>query len=603
MNDPRIPKPGPRSTRPPRKFTRARWLILIGVVAAAAVGFAVLPAFRHGVGRRKEEKRLDRARGFFKSGELKRAFLDAKSALDADPQSIEANRLIAQVIEASGEKGALNWRLRLRSLTADDPENLIALAKDAIEASEPGKAADALGALKPEHRTGALFHEVSALLAEATGDTAGAEAHWQQASAADPASTHYRVRLAAVQLKSKDPATRTTALQSLDAITDGTSGALAAIRVLLADARGYDHPVRIRRLAEKLGAAPGATLTDRLTRLSALLQVGATETHGEITTLLASAGDRPADLYQILLWMSDHDLALLAADWLKRQPAEDLSRPPACIAVAQIHVKTFAWKALQEFTDAASWGDLDYLRRAYSAQALEHLDDPAASEQEWKNAVAAARTANSPERLERLALLAQSWRWQARLEELCWELGKNPHAPKWPLDVLWAKAAAKLDASLLQQVAGLIMKADPQSVSARNNYLFLSLLTRSDEGNPHQSVRRLHEENPGNSPVAVTHALSLYLQNHPQEALDTLAGLTDAELHNPDAGFAFYKGLFLIACDRAPEAEPYLQLASGRIALDEEKSLLTREKAAAKARAEEAAKKSALNRTQAQQGN
>jgi hypothetical protein len=134
-------------------------------------------------------------------------------------------------------------------------------------------------------------------------------------------------------------------------------------------------------------------------------------------------------------------------------------------------------------------GELDYLRRAFRANALEHTDEAEEGAAEWKHAVAAARSAaDGLARLERLAGTAQSWRWEQRAEDIFWELAKTGHSPRWVLDALWALAASRTDTEQLQQVAGYLAKADPRSVTARNNYTFLCLLTHSQEGDPHRAA-------------------------------------------------------------------------------------------------------------------
>jgi Tfp pilus assembly protein PilF len=580
--------------RPALKWTgrergSVRWIIFAAVLVCLVGGYFLTPAAKRRVSRWNEERRLERAREHLKKGDYKHAFLDAKGTLDANPQSVEANRLIAKTLEAGGTPGALGWRLRLQSLRGDDAENLLALANDALEAGEVGTAVRAIESLKSADRSGAVFHEISARLATAQDDAKSAEAHWAEACRIDPHVDRYQINLAALRLNAKEPEARATALATLREIAGKPASGVLALRVLLADAKKFDHPDRVRKLADELVAAPGATFEDKLRRLDILRRIRARESSACLAELLTTAESNPNELYQLLSWMNQNDLAMFASEWLAGKSQDMLLKPPVCIGVAQIYVKIAEWKKLSEWADLASWGELDFLRRAFLANALEHLEEAEDGAAEWKHAVSAARSASDGQaRLERLASTAQSWRWEQRAEDIFWELAQTGHSPRWVLDALWAIAASRTDTAQLQQVAGYLAKADPKSVTARNNYAFLCLLTHSQEGDPHRAAEALHAENPDNSAVAVTYALSLYQQNQADKAVDALSNLKPEELNNPNAGFSFYKAVFLIAADRGAEAEEFLRLSANRSSLPEEKAILLREKAAAAKRIEEA---------------
>ena len=140
------------------------------------------------------------------------------------------------------------------------------------------------------------------------------------------------------------------------------------------------------------------------------------------------------------------------------------------------------------------------------------------------------------------------------------------------------------DTAKMQKVAGLIAKADPGGVTPRNNYTFLSLLLRTEEGNPHPAAENLHTENPANPVVATTYALSLFQQGKTGKALAVMSALKPEDLRSPLA--AFYYGVFLIADGRADEAVEYVQIGLKRSLLPEEQAILARVKEAAAKQAE-----------------
>lgn len=580
-------RPSTWTATKPRKWGR---IILLSILACILGGYFAAPLVKRRFSSWNESRRMERANGYFRDGEFERAILDARGILDSNPTNVEANRLIAQSLEASGTPGALSWRIRLQTLRPDDVENSLALAKGALDAGEVAMAARAVENLKSDETANPVFHEVSARLATTRGDSKAGETHWQEACRLAPGVDSYQVNLAALRIESKDPDVRSAATTSLSELAKNPENGIVALRILLSDAKKYAHPARIREATDAVVAAPGATFADRLTRLEILRQFDTPDSSAYLEEVRKLAEPNPDDFYQLLVWMNKNDLATVASEWLAGMPLETLTTPPVSIGVAQTYAKGARWDKLREMTEqGGSWGDMDYLRRAFLARALERLDEPKEGAEEWKQAVSAAQSReDAPQRLERLAIAAGTWRWQQREEDLLWRLARTGRSPRWALDSLWRFASSRSDTDQLQEIAGLIAKNAPGDVTARNHYTFLCLLTRTQEGNPHHESEVLNRDNPGNSAVAVSYALSLYQRGKMNEAVEITSALKPEDLRKPGGSFAFYHGVFLIAADRGAEADEFLRIAGNRILLPEEKAILEREKEFAKKRAEEA---------------
>ena len=95
-------------------------------------------------------------------------------------------------------------------------------------------------------------------------------------------------------------------------------------------------------------------------------------------------------------------------------------------------------------------------------------------------------------------------------------------------------------------------------MTARNNYIFLSLLKRTEEGSPHQAAQALYNEEPKNPQVVSTHALSLFLQGRASSAVTLMEGLQPEQLRDPSLNY--YYGIFLAGAKRTAKAEEVLKL-------------------------------------------
>ena len=212
---------------------------------------------------------------------------------------------------------------------------------------------------------------------------------------------------------------------------------------------------------------------------------------------------------------------------------------------------------------------LETLQRAYR---WHHLAGPGAPEAPaaWKDAVSAS--ARQPEALELLGRLAQAWGATEQAAEVLWKLAENNDCPRWAADFLWQNAEARRDGEKLYLASRLLRKAEPQSLAARNNVIWLSLLTGHETELPHRQAETLWQENPGQPEVAATRALSLFLLGKSKEASEMMARLTTEQLRSPRA--ALYYGLALAADGQSTEARKYLALGQEKPLLPQEEKLV-----------------------------
>ena len=547
----------------------------IAILAALGIaGFVSREALVHQYHRWTQNMHARRAVDAFARKDYDNAVTDGRRALEFNPFDIETNRIIAKSREAQGSTEAIGWRSRLNMIKPGDVENVIAWARDALNAGAPETAEDAITFLRAADRNSADFHDISAHIAMSKADSEKAETHLREAVRLAPASDDFRLRLATLQIQSRSDVTRESAKGTLTALAEIPEFRLAALRPLIEDAMNHHEYPRARELADRLLASPDAKFSDRLARLSVLRVQSAPDAPQYLEQLRDESIPDPQQLAVLLLWMNNNDLPVLVSDWVSVLPPALVSQPPVCLAIADAYGRDHDWPKLRAFVENTAWKDYEHVRLAHLSHALENFGNVVAGDATWGRAMVACR--EKPDRLAALVRLAQSWKSGQREEITLRKLSADESTPLWVLDALWAIARKAGDSEELHRLSRLIVKARPKNPEARNNFIRISLLRRRDEGVTHQLAADLFKEDPKDIKRAVTYALSLFFQGRILNARDALASFPDAELREPEN--AFYYGMFLQASADSKHAQEYLEIAKGNVLLRDEEELLARVK-------------------------
>jgi predicted Zn-dependent protease len=565
--------PAPEAAKP---WTRSRaallWLLLIG--AGATAGIIWRRDILHQYHRWTQSRHARRASQSFEAGDYAHAILDGRRALDFDPFDAEANRIIAKSFEAQGLPEAIQWRMRLHYLQPGNVENALAWARDAMSAGGIEPAEEALATLKPGDRNSADYHDIAAQIAMAKRDSPKAESHWSEAVRLDPSSEDFRMKLATLQIRSRSEKVRMDATKTLEALAEIPKHRTAALRTLIEDAMNHREFPRARKLADRLLACPDARFTDRLGRLAVLRAQDAPDAPEYLERLRDESLRAPEQFSTLLAWMNQNGLPLLVTDWVPGLPAELASKPPVCLAIADAYARDHEWAKLRAFAETAAWQDFDHVRLANLSLALENLGNVIAAEATWGRAIAECQ--NRPERLSVLVRLAQTWRWEGRMETALRKLSADERTPPWLLDAMWGTAMKSRDSAEMHRLSRLIVRARPRDPVARNNFIRLSLLRREAEGAPERLAAELFGERPSDITCATTHCLALFFQDKFFDAVQIMQSFPAADLRQPE--IALYYGIFLHASGDSAKAEEFLALAGGAPLLHDEEELLARVK-------------------------
>ncbi len=556
-----------------RTKRNAFWVKLAVLLAAGVV--AAMFAWPHAKSRWtrwRTEREVRKASDFLSKGDVRRAVLSASNALQITPFDTEATRVIATALDIAGAPEAEQWRARLDSLRPGDAANTLARARFALKSGNTETAAAFLESLRPADQNTAAYHAVAAAIAKERRDLLFAESHWAEAVRLEPSEKRHLMGLAGAQMESHILEKRDAGLRTLRELRDDPGVRIDVLRLLLADAVRQRDEGAALSAADALVADPNCRFTDKLARLATLRLLNDPRSGPYLLELRDASLSRPAELFALLSWMNTHNLPLMVAEWLGGMPEDLTTKPPVCLAAAEAHMRSGNWTKLEQISTAASWEGNEHIRRAMLALALEHIAGKDESEKEWRNAITAA--GRRLDTLERLAKFAIQAKWEARAVEIMWTLASMPACPQWILSSLWRDAHRSGNTAQLQKLSGIFVKADPKNVATRNNYAFLSLLIRSDDGNPQRTAESLHRENPTDPVVASTYGLSLLQQGRAEEAVKVMSAFRSDELRRPQ--IALYHGIFLAAAGQVEKADEFLKLGAGWPMLPEEHSLLNR---------------------------
>lgn len=540
--------------------------IVFGILACAAI--LALPMAQRFYRAWTGERKVQRAADALARGDHETAILHARGALATNDKNLEALRILAKVAETVGSPQALDFRRQIEVIDPKDGENRLGLAETNLRAGNLTAAENSLEKVAATAQDSVRYHEIAAAIASVRGDLAKYELHIEAAARLAPGEDSYPLKLAIFRLNSKSQETRAKALVTLEQLKEKPVTALAALRALLRDAFDRNETDRVIQLADAVASAPGATVGDKLTRLSAIDALinspnktafaSKNDLNRSLDELQRETSADPAAVAQVLAWMNAHNLALQVPEWVASLPPDVASNPAVSIALADSHALASDWPKLKGMLVGVTWDKLEFLRFAYLSRACERLQDDSSSIAAWRRALELSESEQSS--LEGLARLGDRWGWNDRTEEVLWKLTDGRQCPRWVADALWIRALKNADSAVLFKVSKLMLQYDPKSVTARTNFARLAFICGQDETQAHRTAETLYKENGSDAAVVTTYGLSLFRQGHADAAVATLAKLTPRQLEDPMTAYLY--GLFLAAAGQPDEASEFIQRSS-----------------------------------------
>jgi hypothetical protein len=521
---------------------------------------------------RWQEKRLvRRATVDLEQGNDRDANLAARTILEMKPSSASAARIMAQLAERRGERSALDWRRKVAQEEPDSVPDALALARCALHFKDLATAKRTLDAVDQNGRNTAEFHAACALLTQAMHEDEKAEQEWSEAIRLAPQDSSYRLQLATLRLRAKEPERRKSGEEMLNALRADPTQRVPATRALIMNgAAQRTSNDALLTMAQELQAYPEATFNDRLLYLDILRQLRAPEFTKYLTSFEQDADSDPVKLTALISWMATSGLSLVAIDFVHNLPSEILTKWPLPIAVAEAYAKFRDWAALEASVTNKDWGQSDFMRQAYLALALRGQNKTDAADKEW--ASAEKQAAAQPMFLSMLTRATSEWRWKKEWLELLWSLTKYPETQFEALQSLYQNYSDDGDTTGLYRVLVRLAELMPEDEAIQNNLAQICLLLNADTERARKLAAEVYSKQGSNPAYAATYAFALYTNGDTTGALKIMSALTPTQLCEP--AVAAYYGILLAAAGNSQTAREYLKLAATAKLLPEEKALI-----------------------------
>ncbi len=553
------------NTRVERGLVRIFLVLLGSIVLLSTAGYGAVRMFH----RWQERRLLAEANALVNEGNFKRASFDAQRVLEINPASAGATRVLAEVSERSGFRGAIDFRRRAAELSHDAADEL-ALARSAIRFGDVQAASKALAAISEPRRDTAQYHALRADLALLERDVHSYEAELSRAAELDPANKTYRVALGALHLS--EPATHDRGVRELEELQKDQSLRAEVTRRLTEDALRQGRKEQAKKFAAQLNDLPEPQFSDRLLLLTALHLAGDASAAPMLAQLQKDAGNDPMKVGAVLSWMTAEQISGEAVAWIKTLPPDLLGKKTLPLNVADAFLAAADWNGLQKFLRASNWGAAEYLRAALLARASRQLGHAEDSALQWNEAV---RDVNGhSEEILLLAGMAQKWGWEKEALDLLWLAADDPQKASQTLAALYNIYAAKRDTRELYRVLLHLEQLLPNDLAILNNVAQLSLLLNLNTDRAFQLAREVHEREPANADFTSTYAFSLYRRGEMRKALEAFAAVPETELRLPQ--IAAYYGIILAAAGELARAREFLDLGAKATLLPEERALVER---------------------------
>lgn len=514
------PLPSSDDLIPPRPVLRP-WLkptLWFGaLVLLCVLGLGGWRLYRFTMPRRLSERAVAAAA----QKDLHTAFIHLRRALEIDPDSAEATRAIARLVQEEGDPTALPWWQRAVELEPNHPGVQLELAAAALIFGNLPVVETALQAVPAAERGSAKFLTNQAGLLFAQGKRPEALAKYREAAALEPANPVHRFNVANARLSLGTAEERATAVAELEQLAGQKSPvALLAARSLRDNLGGAGDLTAGLRWARQVREQPNASMADRVAVVALLQKQEPAAAGAELQSLQQSVAAQPIAVGQLASWMASNGQAREALAWLETLKPEVVRQPEPSLGFARCMYVLGEWTALEKWTarEGLHWGILEHLRLALLARARSGKDgSPASVTSLWRLAV--VETGRRPARLQMLADLARDWKWSEAENDVLWRLADLGGAPaRMALPRLYRKYDEARDNRRLQQVFQRMSEADPKSTFLRDMYVWTALMIGTAR-EPHIAAAEELAKRPASGPAErLTLAYLRLVQRQPAEA-------------------------------------------------------------------------------------
>ncbi|MGA2854176.1 MAG: hypothetical protein ABSE90_08620 [Verrucomicrobiota bacterium] len=549
-----------------------KYWIAAGVVMVLALALAFFPGrsiYHH----LKEKRGVSQARVFLAKGDYRSAWLSVRQALLVNSNNVEACFIMAGLDDAVRSPATLDWCQRLVKLSPAITNKLM-LASVGLRYQGPPYplTSQVLDDLSASAATNAPdFHIVSAELDLNLHRVAEAETHFEAACQLAPTNRLFQLNLAVIRLGLTNTADADDARAKLKLFSTDTNLALPALRSLVADRLIHNDAGGALNYSTQLLANAQMTLNDRLQNLGILKRLQSPALAVQLNALQRDAATNATMAAQTASWMDANGFLADTAGWLNTLSTNIQTQTPVRLAFVDCYINTTNWLALRNLTAGGDWGEVDFMRLAFSSHAWSELGEPLMADGRWRSAISAAGERQGA--LTALLELANRWQLPREREDLLSRIVREFPDARWAQNTLERLYYDAGNTAGLYQLYSKQFPRSPRNVALKNNLAATALLLKTNLTQSCLWAMEAYAQAPTNADVVSTYAYALHLQGRNQEGLAAMQRLKPSQLENPSA--SLYYGVLLRATGKTGDAAPYLQIArtKGQL-LPEEKLLL-----------------------------
>ena len=468
----------------------------------------------------------------FKLHEFQETSRCLHATLLANPSSLEATKLTAELLETIGSPAAIGWRIRASELAPVDMTYRLDWAQTAVKLRDLKSAEDALSGLDEEARSSARYHKVAGALAWNQGKAEEAEQHYQQARRLEPENPSNILNLATIGVLSTNEDTAAAARLSLQnlAATNGPY-ALDALRRLAQEAAKRKALTEALGYAQRVGTNSSATFADKLDYLNLLTVTQNTGARSWLTDLKRSATNSPTEVFALGRWLARNDSVTNTLTWLTSLPQSLQTNSPVPLIMTDCQIAVKDWPGLLAAVEKRDWGESEILRLSLESLARRSLGQEDAALALWKRA--RRQSARRLDRLYKLTQLTSTWEWAPEHADVLMEIVSEFPREKWAVQLLVTQLHDEGATQALEQLLAKLSAADPANLELKASLARVCLLRKSQLPTAHRLAKEAYDAAPDNPFVLSTYAYSLQLQGRQDEAVRVLDNLKPPALQIP----------------------------------------------------------------------
>jgi predicted Zn-dependent protease len=549
-----------------------KFLVFALVMAAvAAAGWFGRKSYKHAT----ERRLVAEANQFLKTNDFRHAELCLRRALQVNPLSLPATKLVADMLESAGVPSALEWRVRTSQLQPANTSYRLAWAETALKLGDSKSAQEALEGIPATAKTSADYQKLAGALSWSKRDPADAEAHYLKALQLEPANLTIVLNLDTIRLASTNTEIAAAARRSLEQLATNSLYGPSALHHLTRDALGRKSLTDAMRFSKQLAAGSSATFVDKIDYLQLLRVCTNAEFGAYFASLKMEAADSSARAFALGRWMALSESPTNALAWLQSLPLGIRTNQPVPLIATDCRIALRDWPGLLAEVDKQDWAEANFYRLALISLAQRSLGKDYASESAWHSCL--RQSAHRLERLSRLAQVTAGWGWKAENIEVLQEITSQFPKEKWAANSLMAQLYAGGNSRELMEFLTRMYTQDPSDSRVKNNLANLYLLRKSDLEKAYHLAREAYDASPKDPFFTSTYAYSLLLQKKAEEATRILNDLKPEYLKIPS--IAAYYGVVQAESGHKELAKAYLERADEGRLLPEEKELVRLAKA------------------------